>query len=179
MWNYLSYRHHSDTVKELDSFICGLTVVCIIQPQVDTPWLYQALLSSASDHNTLWGSLWEIQMSGWLKINRGSAETWVCLNLISPAYSPRRLVINPISMERHKLDWVVPQISGRSARNIYPSKDPQAWWISPLSLSAFLYVDIEVVHLNSTVAVSHYIHYGEQESRKGPVHDSNQFRPWL
>lgn len=146
-WNDLSYRHPSDTVKELHSFKCGLAVVCIIKPQADTPWLNQALFSSASDHNTLWGSLWEIQMSGWLKINRGSAETWVCLNLISPAYSPRRLVINPLRMERHELDRVVHKISEE------PSKDPQAWWIFPFfSLSVFLYVDIEVVQLYTTIS---------------------------
>lgn len=69
------------------SFKCGLTVVYIIKPQVDTPWFYQALFITASDHNTLWGSLWEIQMSAWLKINRGSAETWVCLNQISPTHT--------------------------------------------------------------------------------------------
>lgn len=84
MWPYSSIQHKKN-------------------PQVDTPWFYQALFISASDHNTLWGSLWEIQMSSWLKINRGSAETWVCLNRISPTYIlyPRRLVINPIGTELH------------------------------------------------------------------------------
>lgn len=54
--------------------------VYIIKPQRDTPWFYQPLFSSASDHNTLRGSLWEIQMSGPVKINSGSGETWVWLN---------------------------------------------------------------------------------------------------
>lgn len=73
----------------LDCFSLDCWTVClngdfqaeyIIKPQKDTPWFYQPLFSSASDHNTLWGSLWEIQMSGRVKINSGSGETWVWLN---------------------------------------------------------------------------------------------------
>lgn len=71
-------------------------------------------------------------------------------------------------MERHELEWVVPQDQwGISTHQIIHKPGELS------SLSACLHVDTEAVPLNSIVAVSHSIQYGEQESREGPVHDFN------
>lgn len=125
----------------------GLIVVYIIKPQVDTPWFYQALFISASDHNTLWGSLWEIQMSGRVKINRGSSETWVRLNWISSTCIPypRWLAINPAGIElyshTHAETWAWLSCSSETSTNM----------VNILSLPLF-----KGLPLKSPVAASHY-----------------------
>lgn len=141
-------------------------------------------------------------MSGWLKINRVGAETWVCLNLLSPT---------DIGNQHNQWGIVLTHMGRREPWLCSGCGHPQSlllllslpvltlklrlWtegreldWVAaiptktstvPPSPSVFPCVDIEAAPLNSAVAVSHYIQRLGAQSREGPVYDSNQFRPRL
>lgn len=146
---------------------------------MDTPWFYQALFISASDHNTLWGSLWEIQMSGRVKIN-SSSETWVRLNWISPTYIPypRWLAINPDGIElyshTHTETWA--WLSCSSGTSTHQNIHKHGEYSLSASVQRFASEQPRgCIPLHPEVWTDGW--YGEQESREGPMYDSNQFRP--